>query len=151
MPLEMQIRCFAGGESIGPIIDPIDPGHDNPPRFFPKRSPRRIRQSSIALLCGLASIALSLLSIRPEVWMSIPAFGAGFFAIVMGYLALTSCRLCNLSTFTKTSSQAAMLLGTLGIFLGPLVFARVGRELRESSSHRQAEKHSTVIGDGLRQ
>lgn len=141
-------RPVSGDESIGPFVVPIGVDYD-PPKFHLRRSPRRIRQSSIALLCGVASIPLSALSIRPEVWMSIPASGTGFIAIILGYMALTGCRLRDLSTFTKTASQVGMLLGTLGIFLGPLVFARVGRELRESSGHHQTRKHLNVIGDGL--
>lgn len=134
-------------ELTGQILEPIVPvgplwSH------VANQSPRRIRQASMSLLCGIASIGLSALSIRPEVWLSLPAPIAGFSAIILGYMALTGCRVRNLSTFTKIASQAGMLLGTLGIFLGPIVFAPLGRSVRESQGHSQTQQHVTGTGEG---
>lgn len=114
-----------------------------------KSGTTRIRQGSISFLCGLSSVPLSALSLRPEVWISIPASALGFCAILLGYMALTGGRLRELSSFTKITSQSGMLLGTLGLFLGPLVFAGIGRELRESSGHHLTRKHLAAIGEAL--
>lgn len=123
---------YSAVESIQPFVELAGPA-GNLRAFAPKSTVRRTRQSSASLLCGVASILLSALSIRPEVWFSIPASAAGFSAIILGYMAITGCRLRDLSSFTKTMSQAGMVLGTVGIFLGPLAFAPLGRELRDSS------------------
>jgi hypothetical protein len=110
---------------------------------------KRMRQSSVTLLCGVASVLLSALSLRPEIWMGFPASGLGFCAIILGYLTLTGCRLRDLPAYTRTASQLGMLLGTLGLFLGPVVFAGIGRELRESTGNLQTRKHLLAIGEGL--
>jgi hypothetical protein len=112
---------------------------------------KRLRQSSVALMCGIASVLLSALSIRPEFWMGFPASGLGFCAIILGYMTLTGGRLRDLPGYTKTVSQIGMMLGTLGLFLGPVVFAGIGREWRESMVNQQTRKHLKTIGEGLAQ
>ena len=137
-------------EEVDSVLPLIDTG-DNSRKSSRKAAARRLRQSGIAFLFGLASVGLSALSMRPEVWMSIPAFVCGFFAIFLGYTTLTGARLRKRSSFTTIASQSGMLLGTLGIFLGPLAFAGLGRELRESQGNQQTRKHLGVIGEALNQ
>jgi hypothetical protein len=110
---------------------------------------RRVRHARLALACGLASVALSALSLRPEVWMSLPAAALGFTAIVLGYLTLTATRRHDHSAFTSGACVASMLLGTVGMFLGPLAFARLGRDLRELNGHSLTRRHLGELGRAL--
>jgi len=88
---------------------------------------KQIRQSRIGFACGLASVGLSILAIRPEVWMGLPATTTGFSAMILGYLSLSGSQRRELSQTSKLLAIVSIIAGILGVFLGPLVFARIGR------------------------
>ena len=112
-------------------------------------SASRFRQGRVGLACGVASVGLSVLASRPEVWMSIPASILGFASIILGYLTLAGSRRHRVTPFAKMASAASLLLGVLGVFLGPLFFAGMGRELRESSGHDLTRQHLISLGIAL--
>ena len=102
---------------------------------------RRTRQTWAGLACGIASVVLSALAIRPEIGMSLPASITGFAAIILGYLRLSSTSPRDHSPSTKWISSAMIASGVLGIFLGPLYFSGLGRGWRESSGQTLMRRH----------
>ncbi len=93
----------------------------------------QIYRSRIGFAFGLASSGLSALMMRSEIWMSIPSSITGFTAIILGYLSLTGSSR-NLPRSSKLMAVASVIFGVLGIFLGPLVIAKIGKEWRISNS-----------------
>ena len=95
---------------------------------------RQIHQSRVGFVFGLASTGLSVLMLRPEVWMSLPSSITGFTAIILGCLSLTGSQSRDLPRSSKLLAVASISFGIVGIFLGPLVFTRIGREWQNSNS-----------------
>lgn len=91
-----------------------------------------VRQVRGPVICGIASILLSFLALRPEVWLSLPAAFFGFAAIIRGCLVFTT---QNVQRGRKTpacrAAVWAVVLGTVGAFLAPVLMS-CGHLWRES-------------------
>ena len=128
----------------------IHPDDLEPERY--RRATRQARkQVRIGLACGVAAVAASALSLLPNFLVSLPATALGFIAIIAGYLALTGAARREITAATRGVLIFGMLLGTAGIFLGPLLFAGLGRNLRESTGNQATRRHLDLIGEGLDQ
>jgi hypothetical protein len=126
----------------------IDPNDLEPERYrLAARQARR--QGWLALVCGLAAVAASALSLWPTFLATLPATSLGFIAIITGYMALTGAGRRDLGRATRGILILGMLLGTAGIFLGPLLFAGIGRSLRETTGEQLTRRHLQHIGEGL--
>jgi hypothetical protein len=117
----------------------------------PVRTGMRNRSSIPGILCGVTSIGLSGLAMRPEVWMSLPASILGFAAVVLGFWKLTGTGSGNRSSKITWNSSVIIMLGIPGMFLGPLYFSELGRASRESSGQILTRRHLLQIGNGLKQ
>ena len=95
-----------------------------------RRSTRSIWGPVIPLTCGLTSIALSTLAMRPEFWGVLPASILGFTATIQGFLLLSDSRPENQTTSSRCVALVSLLSGLCGMFLGPLYFAEWGRVWR---------------------
>lgn len=126
----------------------IDLRELEPPRYRAALL-QAIRHSWTSLGCGLGAILLSLLTLLPHSLAGIPASVLGFAGIICGYLAVTGPGRRDLSSRLRATSLAGMLLGTIGIFLGPLLFAGLGRSLREPTGPETTRQNLTRIGQGL--
>jgi len=126
----------------------IDPDDLEPPRYL-RAAEQAARQSWIGLGCGIAAVAVSALAMLPQVWIGFPATGLGFAAIIVGYLTLTGAAGREMLISTQAVSTLGMVLGTLGIFLGPLFFSGLGRDLRNMTGQQATGKHLTEIGIAL--
>lgn len=109
------------------------------------------RQAKASFYLGLLAVSASALSLMPNVLLGLPATAAGFTAIILGYLAITGPGRREMSGAAQAFPIFGMLLGTAGIFLGPLLFANIGRTLREGTGQQATIQHLTQIGDGLDQ
>ncbi|MEK6262792.1 MAG: DUF1559 domain-containing protein [Planctomycetota bacterium] len=126
----------------------IDPADLEPSRYV-RAAAQAARQSWIGLACGVGAVAASALALLPQVWVGFPATGLGFAAIIAGYLTLTGAAGREMPISTRAASAAGMVFGTLGIFLGPLFFSGLGRDLREATGQQATGKHLTEIGVAL--
>lgn len=137
----------AGVSSLADVIHP----NDLEPSRFQIAARQARRQVGIGLVCGLAAIAGSTLSLLPSFLYSFPATALGFVAIIAGYLALTGQGRRDLSGSSRVLSILGMLMGSIGIFLGPLLFSNIGRSMRESTGQKSTHNHLKEIGAGLGQ
>ena len=126
----------------------IDPDELEPHRYRQAARHGR-RQGWLALGCGLAAVAASVLSVLPGFWVSLPASALGFIAIIAGYLALTGAGRREITGATRGLLLSGMLLGTIGMFLGPLLFAGIGRNQREFTGQQATKLHLQQMGEGL--
>ncbi len=107
------------------------------------------KQGWIGFGSGITAVAASALSLWPNFMASLPATMLGFGAIISGYVALTGSGRRDISGKTRVICLAGMLLGTAGIFLGPLLFSSLGRNLRETTGPQGTRRHLQQIGEGL--
>ena len=129
-------------------MEAIDPDELEPQRY--RQAARQARRKGwFAIGCGLAAVAASALSVLPGFWVSLPASALGFIAIIAGYLALTGAGRREITGATRGLLLSGMLLGTVGIFLGPLLFAGIGRNLREFTGQQATKLHLQQMGEGL--
>lgn len=126
----------------------IDLEELEPPKYRVAATSAR-RQARGSLVCGLIAILASALSLLPNILSGIPATAAGFVAIILGYMAITGPGRREISGATQAVSIFGMALGTAGIFLGPLLFASIGRTFREATGQRGTIQHLTQVGDAL--
>ena len=157
-PLTLTLSPQSRGEGTGveaaELLAPqfslglIDPDDLEPSRYL-KDATRAVRRSWIGLGCGVAAVATSALAMLPQVWIGFLPSELGFAAIIMGYLTLTGAAAREMPNSTRATSIGGMLLGTVGIFLGPLFFTGLGRDLREATGQQATGKHLLEIGGGL--
>ena len=143
-----------GSNSIGddapPMMPVIDPA-DLEPASYRRAAAQAKRQSWFAAAAGLGAVAASGLSFLPGFLVSLPASALGFLAIVSAYLALTGAGRRDINPRTRYASACGIVLGIAGIFLGPLYFAGLGRNLREATGHNSTGQHLQHIGQGIDQ
>ena len=107
------------------------------------------RQTWLGLTMGFLAIVASALSLLPNFLASLPATAMGFVAIIACYLALTGPARRENSLSTRSLSIVGMLLGTAGVFLGPLLFAGIGRSMRDQTGNQSTRKHLQALSVGL--
>ncbi len=126
----------------------IDLEELEPPKYRVAATSAR-RQARASFICGLTAILASALSLLPNLLAGIPATATGFVAIILGYMAITGAGRREISSTTQAVSIFGMVLGTAGIFLGPLLFANIGRTFREATGQQVTIQHLTQIGGAL--
>ena len=132
----------------GPIL--LDAGDDRKTVSSAKVT-RRTRHHLTGIASGLASLGLSVLALRPEVWMRLPGLVMGFYAMMLGYLSLTETHPSQRPRNVVWLSTTAILSGIVGIVLGPLYFSEWGRAMRDSRGSWQTRQHLAQIGQALKQ
>jgi Protein of unknown function (DUF1559) len=132
-----------------PVMMEVIQPEDLEPARYRRANTQARRQCWVGFACGIAAVAASALAILPHVWSGFPATGLGFAAIISGYLALTGAARRELTFATRSASVMGMLLGTLGVFLGPLLFANLGRSLREETGQQLTQQHLKQVGGAI--
>ena len=92
------------------------------------RAGRSLKALVAASLGGL-SILLSFLALIDAFWTKIPATLVGFAAILLGMQAASEIRHSAGRQSGRNLAIAGIVCGVVGIFLGPLILAAVGRRL----------------------
>lgn len=129
-------------------MEAIEPNDLEPTRFRVAAAKAR-QQAWVGLGCGIVAVLASALSLLPNFLASLPATAIGFFAIISAYLALTGAGRREITSATRMVCLVGMLLGTTGIFLGPLLFTGIGRSLRDASGQHSTRLHLQEIATGL--
>lgn len=126
--------------------------------------PDRSKKALASCLMGLCALPLSALSLLTQVWLRFPATILGFAALVLGLLAWQEGRgargrrrsdsgdLAESAGSTRTGRELAgvgMTLGVLAMFLGPVIFARLGQGFRSSSGRERTIANLETIGHGV--
>lgn len=139
------------GSAASPrATETIDPDDLEPPRYR-QIANHAHRQAWIGLGCGITAVLASALSLLPNFLASLPSTAIGFVAIILGYLALTGAGRRDMTSSMRVVCLAGMLLGTAGIFLGPLLIADLGRDLRDAGGQQSTRLHLEAIATGLDQ
>ncbi|MBS0202353.1 MAG: DUF1559 domain-containing protein [Planctomycetes bacterium] len=126
----------------------IDPEDLEPPHYR-QAIVRARKQAWTGLAIGIVAVLSSALSLLPGFLASLPATAFGFASIIAGYLALTGSARRDITAGIRALSLVGMLMGTIGIFLGPLLFSSIGRGLREATGQQVTRQHLQTLGTGL--
>lgn len=109
----------------------------------------RSRMALAASLVGLFAVPLSALALLPDASLRLPATIAGFAALVLGLIGWQEVRSSRGRRTGNELAAAGMVLGVLAMFLGPVLFARVGQGYRKSFGRQQTITNLETIGVGL--
>ncbi|MCA9116086.1 MAG: DUF1559 domain-containing protein, partial [Planctomycetaceae bacterium] len=107
------------------------------------------RRGLLSLLLGLVALPLSALSALPEVWVKLPATAAGFAALALGLIAWNSGSRRQPRVAERSLAAGGITLGLLAMFLGPLLFADLGRRMRTDAGTQTTFAHLEQVGAGL--
>ncbi|MGE5195008.1 MAG: DUF1559 domain-containing protein [Deltaproteobacteria bacterium] len=111
--------------------------------------PGRSRKGLLAASLGGLSILLSFLALIDAFWSKIPATLVGFAAILLGMQAASEIQHSAGRQTGRKLVIAGILCGVVGIFLGPLILAGIGRKMWQESTRSLTEGHLQTIGQGL--
>ncbi len=109
----------------------------------------RSNMAFAASLVGLFAVPLAALALLPDAWLRLPATIAGFTALMLGLLGWQEVRGSRGRRTGSEFATAGMVLGVLAMFLGPIVFARVGQGYRKSFGQQQTITNLETIGSAL--
>ncbi|MBT4867763.1 MAG: DUF1559 domain-containing protein, partial [Planctomycetaceae bacterium] len=109
----------------------------------------RSKMALAASLVGLFAVPLAALALLPDAWLRLPATIAGFAALMLGLLGWQDVRGSRGRRSGSELATAGMVLGVLAMFLGPIVFARVGQGYRKSFGQQQTITNLETIGSAL--
>ena len=110
----------------------------------------RSRGAMWSFLVGLFAIPLTLLAMRPEIWTRIPAALVGFGALVLGLISFNEIQHSRGRQTGKGLSMLGMVLGTIAMFLGPLVIAPWSENQKTQNTRNITRSHLEQIGTALK-
>ena len=104
-----------------------------------------------ALAISVATLIVAASACRPEWWWRGPALVTGLVAVLLGFLAAGDVRRSRGRLKGVWLARSSVVIGTCGMFLAPLVFARLGERQRENAGREDIEWRLRRIGQGLDQ
>jgi hypothetical protein len=128
-----------------PAVEPELLSHKHAAAVRPGQSQKGIVAASL----GGLSVLLSFLSLIDAFWSKIPATLVGFAAILLGMQAASEIQHSAGRQTGRRLVTTAILCGVIGVFLGPLILAGVGRRMWQESTRSLIEGHLQTIGQGL--
>lgn len=111
--------------------------------------PRRSIQAVFSLLAGLLAVPLAGLAYFPEFTWKLPASALGFGALAAGFLAWNEIGRSRGRRTGRLFAIIGMLLGIVGMFLGPLVVTPLGQDMRRRGDRDVAIEKQKAIGLAL--
>lgn len=133
---------------VPPLVELISPGDLEPPRY--RRAVALSHQRAwLCFGCGSAALVASSLTLFPSHFAGLPATALGFIALIAGYMSLTGDARREITGVMRGIPLVGMLLGTVGIFAGPLFLANLGRSLREATGPQMTRQHLQLMGEAL--
>ena len=109
------------------------------------------RHAVTALACAVLTVLAAAASFRPEWWWRGPALVTGLVAVLLGFVAAADVRRSRGRLKGLRVARSSVLLGAFGMFLAPLVFARLGERQRENAGREEIHWRLRRIGEGLNQ
>ena len=110
----------------------------------------RSRGAMLSLLVGLFAVPLTLLAAMPEIWTRIVPACLGFGALVLGLISFNEIQQSRGRQTGTGFAIAGMILGTLAMFLGPLVIAPWSAKQGKASGREITQTHLEQIGRSLK-
>lgn len=110
-------------------------------------SRRAVTAFAFAMLTALVAAA----GLRPEWWWRAPAMVTGVVAMLLGFVAAGDVRRSRGQLKGLWLARASVLVGAFGMFLAPLVFARLGERQRENAGREEIDWRLRRLGEGLNQ
>lgn len=105
----------------------------------------------VALAFSIAAVMLAGLSLWPGWLVRLPSMIAGVIAVLLGYTATGDVRQSRGRLKGSAVASSGVVLGTVGMFLAPLVFARLGDQRRENAGREEIEHRLRQIAAALDQ
>ncbi len=109
------------------------------------------RRAVVALATAIGAVLLSALSLQASWVMRLPPLIAGLIAVLLGVMAAGDIRRSRGELKGRSLATVAMVLGAIGMFLAPIVFARLGDRHRDRSTRLEIESRLQNIGKALDQ
>ena len=109
------------------------------------------RRAVTALACAVMTVLAAAASFRPEWWWRGPALVMGLVAVLLGFFAAADVRRSRGRLKGLRIARSSVILGAFGMFLAPLVFARLGERQRENAGREEIHWRLRRIGAGLDQ
>lgn len=141
IPSDNTFASLIGIESDQPIVPAARPSSET--------GDKPLFKARLSLVLGGLSIPLSFLALIDAVWSRLPATAVGFAAVLVGMLVVTQSQRSAGREKLRKFAVAGMIAGVVGMFLGPLVLAGLGRRISQSSNRNLTEGHLRTIGVAL--
>lgn len=109
------------------------------------------RRAIVAMSFAMTAALVSGLSYRPEWWCRFPALVVGLIAVVLGFMASSDVRTSRGRLKGRWTARFSVLIGALGMFLAPIVFAGMGDRARANAGREQIDGRLRRIGQALDQ
>ena len=109
------------------------------------------RRALTALAFAVLTVLAAVASLRPEWWWRGPALVTGLVAVLLGFVAAADIRRSRGRLKGRWVAKSSVLVGACGMFLAPLVFARLGERQRENAGREEIHWRLRRIGKGLDQ
>ncbi|GDY10042.1 hypothetical protein LBMAG52_35280 [Planctomycetia bacterium] len=109
------------------------------------------RRAMTALTFAVLTVLAATASYRPEWWWRGLALASGLVAVLLGFVAAADVRRSRGRLQGVWVARSSVLLGSLGMFLAPLVFARIGERQRANVGLEEVHWRLRRLGEGLNQ
>ncbi len=109
------------------------------------------RRAVTALACAVLTVLAAAASVRPEWWWRGPALVMGLVAVLLGFVAAADVRRSRGRLKGVVVARSSVVVGAFGMFLAPLVFARLGERQRENAGREEIHWRLRRIAAGLDQ
>lgn len=109
------------------------------------------RRAVTALAFAVLTILVAAASYRPEWWWRGLALSSGLVAVLLGFVASADVRRSRGRLNGLWVARLSVLLGAFGMFLAPLVFARLGERQRENAGREEIDWRLRRLREGLDQ
>ncbi|MBM3968458.1 MAG: DUF1559 domain-containing protein [Planctomycetes bacterium] len=109
------------------------------------------RRAVTALAFAVLTVLTAVASFRPEWWWRGPALVTGLVAVLLGFVAAADIRRSRGRLKGRWVARSSVFVGACGMFLAPLVFARLGERQRENAGREEIHWRLRRIGEGLDQ
>lgn len=109
------------------------------------------RRAAAALSFAVLTILVAAASYRPEWWWRGLALSSGLVAVLLGIVASAEVRQARGRLKGRWVARSSVVVGALGMFLAPLVFARLGERQRENAGREEIDWRLRRLGEGLNQ
>ena len=106
-------------------------------------------RSVIAFALAVLTMCVAPAGSRPEWWWRGPTLVTGLVAVLLGFLAAADVRRSRGRLKGVWLARSSVLIGTLGMFLAPLVFAQMGERQREAAAREEIDWRVRRIGVAL--